>query len=323
MRLGLGLGMLAPIVVSGASAPTLSSLDFDLADTLGGGSITATGTDLSGASVTVGGTSATVTGSTSTTVTFTMPAKSAGSHNVVATTGAGSSNALTIEAWAPTTDSSCKYLVEKPDYASDTWTARLGSNMSASSAGHPPASSGEPSFDGSGYLTSASNIGAYCGSSGSIAAVVLSTNTETLLTGSNAPSNPLFAANHNTYTHGVGFGKQGGSTSGFAAHGYDTSPAYSGELFVAASANDPHAVIFRWDMSVIELNVDGGTFASQSFAGAETTYFAVPIGCGEQYGGTAQAFRGKLRALVVMDAKASSTFNTKFYKWSKQRHGVA
>jgi hypothetical protein len=57
----------------------------------------ATGTGLDGAtSVTVGGTSATITDNDATTVTFTTPAKAAGSHDVVVTTAGGPSDALPL-----------------------------------------------------------------------------------------------------------------------------------------------------------------------------------------------------------------------------------
>lgn len=104
---GSGAGALAPLAASGTAThtlttPNLTSLDFDVADTDAGDSITITGTNLSSASsCTVGGTSATITNNTSTTLTFTMPAKAAGSYNVQVTTAAGSSNTLSIEAWNP------------------------------------------------------------------------------------------------------------------------------------------------------------------------------------------------------------------------------
>lgn len=85
------------------AAPVLSSLNYTLADTAGGDSITITGTNLGSATAcTVGGTSATITANTSTSLTFTMPAKTAGSYNVQVTTAAGPSNTLSIEAFSDT-----------------------------------------------------------------------------------------------------------------------------------------------------------------------------------------------------------------------------
>lgn len=105
--------LFATIFSSGSSgpAPALTSLSYDLADTAGGDSITITGTDLDSAtSCTVGGTSATITANTSTSLTFTMPAKTAGNHNVQVTTPAGSSNTLSIEAWSPANATSATIL---------------------------------------------------------------------------------------------------------------------------------------------------------------------------------------------------------------------
>ena len=95
-----GLLWCMPLVA--AAAPVLSSLNFTLADTGGGDSITITGTNLASASsCTVGGTAATITANTSTSLTFTMPAKAAGSYSVQVTTAGGSSNTLALEAWSP------------------------------------------------------------------------------------------------------------------------------------------------------------------------------------------------------------------------------
>jgi len=90
------------IAINPALPPVLTSLNFDLADIAGGASITITGMYLTGAtSCVVDVSSATITANTSTSLTFTMPAKAAGSYNVQVTTANGSSNTLTIEAWSP------------------------------------------------------------------------------------------------------------------------------------------------------------------------------------------------------------------------------
>lgn len=98
--------------MAAAVAPTLISLNFTVADTLGGDSIIATLDSVAGTpTVTVGGTSATVTASDSTTVTFTMPAKSAGNHDVVVTTDDGASNAISIEAFNPGVLAKCIFFL--------------------------------------------------------------------------------------------------------------------------------------------------------------------------------------------------------------------
>lgn len=90
-------------LIPSGTPPTLISLNYDLADPVGGGQpIIITGTDMDSAtSVLVGVTSATILENTSTSITFTMPAKSAGSYNVTVITVGGTSNGLPIEVWAP------------------------------------------------------------------------------------------------------------------------------------------------------------------------------------------------------------------------------
>ena len=70
--------------------PTITSLNPTSGPSSGGQSVTITGTNLSGATVTIGGNAATVTGTTATTATFTTPAHGMGAVNVIVTTGSGS-----------------------------------------------------------------------------------------------------------------------------------------------------------------------------------------------------------------------------------------
>jgi hypothetical protein len=83
------------------SVPVLSSLDRNVTSAAGGDLITITGTNLAKATnVNVGGLngSAPITANpTATSLTFKMPARNAGKHNVLVTTGRGASNILSIE----------------------------------------------------------------------------------------------------------------------------------------------------------------------------------------------------------------------------------
>jgi cytochrome c peroxidase len=76
---------------TGAGAtPTITNINPNSGPTTGGRSVTITGTNLAGATVTFGGSSAAVSNTTATTITLTTPAHAAGAVNVVVTTAAGS-----------------------------------------------------------------------------------------------------------------------------------------------------------------------------------------------------------------------------------------
>ncbi len=76
------------------AAPTITSINPSGGPAAGGQSVTITGTNLSGASVTIGGNAATVTGTTATTVTFTTPAHAVGAVDVTVTASGDSATAV-------------------------------------------------------------------------------------------------------------------------------------------------------------------------------------------------------------------------------------
>ncbi len=99
----------ATLSVTAVAAPTLASVNYAVSDTAAGNThllITATGTNLAGGTaITLGGSNCGNITWASTTVSFSVPALSAGLHDLIVTTPSGSvtlSNA--IEAWRPTTD---------------------------------------------------------------------------------------------------------------------------------------------------------------------------------------------------------------------------
>lgn len=304
-----------------AIPPVLSSLNYDLADTLGGDSITITGTSLGSAvSCTVGGTSASITANTPTSLTFTMPAKTAGTYNVQVTTAGGSSNTLAIEAWAPDTDATCTLLLEKPGYntGSGTWAARVGTNATGSPAS--PTFGGAPVFDGTGYLDSA-NLASYINASGGTVAAVASSTNNTSLSITSPYDNPNLLTNATQGTLGLSRGALA-SVNGWMFHVYD-STAYRTAHVSLADTTGMHSVIGRFDASSLDLIVDNGTPVAASpapTAGWGTTSGASRIGANWD---AAKSFRGTCNAFCLLNAKASSTFVTKFHKWSRVRHGVS
>lgn len=324
----LGFDKLAFGGGGGTPTPAISSVNYDQWDVLGGGaSIIVTGTDLSGATVDVSGTSATVTGNTSTNVTFTAPAISAGSKSLTITTAGGTSNALTVETWAPTTSSNAKYLVEEPNYVSDVWTPRLSpasfGNLLSTGAGQPPASGGAPNFDGSGYLTS--DVGKQWSSlildaKGTIACVFASTNTESI--NNAAPYDaPNMVCNQSDGTFGMSVGKLS-AVQGLYAHGFDGA-AYN-HVFVSGSTNSgTHSGLMRWDGSVgsplLELSLDGGTFATTAFTGMGVSTVSRLMRIGANWAAT-MVYRGLVKAIYAAQVAESDVFNTKFRKWAQQRH---
>ena len=340
---------------SAAATPVLISLNYDQGDVEGGGEqIILTGTNmLDVTSVSFGGTPCMVTSTTSSTATVILPAKIAGATTVTATNSAGPSNSLAFEFWAPTTDTSCVLVYDSLSTAYDgtTWVARysanpgsnLGQNVGA--LGNVPASSGAPVFDGdqtteSGLRTASllwSNIlGTANGLSnqpGTIAAVLKSTNTQTLNAG--VPyNNPQAVGNTDQGVIGLAFGRQGGVTPGFMGHVYSSADGYK-TAFVAAAADTYHAVVSRSGTGVSSDSLDislngslaGGLTSTPMLSGGVYNIYSVQtMTMGVYYSGTNpsfQTFAGTVRALVLLNAMASDTFITKHYKWAKQRHGVA
>ncbi|HEX2123619.1 MAG TPA: IPT/TIG domain-containing protein [Thermoanaerobaculia bacterium] len=78
---------------TGIAAPAITNVSPNSGATTGGRSVTITGTDLTGATVTVDGINAAVTSTSSTTVVFTTPAHAAGVVDVAATTVGGTATA--------------------------------------------------------------------------------------------------------------------------------------------------------------------------------------------------------------------------------------
>ncbi len=138
------------------SAPVITSITQDLADTLGGSSHVIAGTSFTGAtSVFFGTTPATsYVVDSGIQITAVAPANSAGSQDVTVTTPAGTSNAQAFEAWDPTVPATPTYFAERPDYAAPggdgTFTGRsslIGDFTGpGGGVGSPSVSSGAPLF---------------------------------------------------------------------------------------------------------------------------------------------------------------------------------
>ncbi len=316
---------------SSAPVPTLSSINYSQYDILGGGDdLVVTGTDLADASdVTIDGVSCTITGTTSTTVSFQAPAHAAATGLDVGVTTPGGTAVLAdaLEAWAPTTDASCTYLLERPSYAlagsAGTWTARLGSD--ATNDPGPAATSGAANFDGSGQLTGPTLTSLHGTSDLTHFAVTSFTNTDAMVAtgagGGGPAGNP-----HLTECNGQGsIGLCAGRLAGVPGFMFQTLVVVNCCPFVAATENVQHAVIGRFSTTAtaVEVNVDGGSFASVATTPAAVWGFtggALKIGANYD---DSRLVRGETRALGILNVAASSTFVTKFYKWSQQRHGVS
>lgn len=337
----MGIGVTLPH--SGASFPSqppiATSFLIAQADPLGGDSITILGSFLSQASaVDVDGDPGVITNNTGSLVTFTSPAKLAGNHNVTVTTPGGTTSPLVIEYWAPSTEASCTFCAELPDYVivggtQGTWTARVGGNLLATTANgasliRPPAVAGAPNFTGapgdsaatSGQLDSASTLLSFMTTSaGSVCVVSNSTNTDTCSTASPS-NNPHIVTNNSSGTFGLWAGKVS-SVDGWGANFYQGAGVYRFVHFPCTLANI-NSVVYRWSSTSIELSVAGAAFAAGT---APTGVWASTGGImrvGANYG-NAHVFKGTPRAVALFNVKLSDAVAAKFDKWAKVRHGAA
>lgn len=304
-------------------APTAASLNHTIADNLGGDTIVATGTGLSGATCTVGGVTATVSSTTSTTVTFTVPAGlTTGNKNVVFTTSGGSTSPLTLELWNPGLESGTTLFAEAPNYVvvggTGTWTVRVGSNIVESST-EPPASGGAPDF--SSHRFSIGNLNSFwsLGSSGTQAgtfACVIDPDAVGGTVNNTQPFNEL-----SIWGNG-GVGAKGASltTAGFRV--FIHNGTYRG-IAVPVSTGVRSACLGRWsDNTSVDNQVNGGSFTTDSLTVPSTGHLGV-IYLGSAWGGGSPYFDGRMYAVYFSNTKVSDTFADKFYRWSKCRHGVS
>jgi hypothetical protein len=117
--------------------PALVSLNFATVYADGGDSVTITGTDLASASAcTWGGASCAITANTATSLTFTTPVKVTGTYDVVVTTAAGTSNALSLESFAPV-DLTPTILMRAP-FSASPWVSEDADARNGVEATNPP-----------------------------------------------------------------------------------------------------------------------------------------------------------------------------------------
>lgn len=308
---------------TGTPAPSISSLNYDQGDVAGGGqSIIITGTNLSSASaVSFGGTSATITGNTSTTVTVTLPAKTAGATTVSVTTPGGTSGTLAFEFWAPSTDGTCTQLNDSVSNSysatgDGSWAARVGSTLVSGTAGTPTASSGKPSFDGStanGLETPLAYTLTNSGAATGTFAAIFTSNAASAPAGS--PFNDrAIVSKTGDGTMGIGF-----NTSGI--RGYVFTGTYQ-EATATCATGGLHLGIMRFaNASHVGAKVDGGAWSTTTFGGSISYSNTVCLlGLGWDY--SVSKFNGTISAFVAFSSSVSDATATKIYKWAQQRFGV-
>lgn len=320
MFLGLGLS----ICQARAEGTVLTSLNYSQADTAGGESITITGTGLdSASSCTVGGTSATITANTSTTLTFTTPAKAAGTYDVVVTTARGASNALSLVTWAPSELSLT--LFNRASFSASPWagtaSAGVSGTKSLTEATNPPSvgsavnSLTPADFDGtndilnlSGTLATYATASAYSGWA-LVYVDAISTNAassfdnDAILSTTGGAAVAIYLKS----TGVVGFRHFGGT---------------SGELALTRTFTTGTWQLVQWkyDGTNAKLRVNGGTRGSVApDALAATTN---PVAIGQNYAG-AQFLDGKILEIGLTNTAISDANEDKILAYARTRYTQA
>jgi hypothetical protein len=326
------MGFSAPIIIfsGGVSPPTLSSLNYTVGDTDGGGqSIVLTGTNLASAtSVTFGGTSATITGTSPTTCTVTLPAKAQGLYDVVVSNPAGSATLTNgFRYWNPGVLSGADtYLDSNKGWNSgtSTWTDQVSAIDWAPGAG--PAQSASqfgtlPSINFSTDKYLLAGTSRYVSNSDTVLVFIGKwTGTDTTVSAGGDTFNvPMTVCG---WTGGwCGFGASGGA---LAATAYNSAGSVSSGLITTSSGkNDgnPHFALAQtvYGTDYYEIYADSTT-ASTTGTGMYL-YGIDAIGAG--YGATDDFFNGHVGCVYFGSSFLGSTDITRFYQWSRQRFGVA
>lgn len=326
------------LVTTSVPAPVLTSLDFDLASTAGGASITITGTDLDDAiscevdGVIGGGwTSATITANTSTSLTFTMPFRLAGTYNVRVTTAGGTSNALSIEAWYPSQVSAVDCVlhaavgVTQASGAVSLWVDQINANHFAMTTpslrpaydanGFGP---GRPSVKFSPQQRLDTSVGERTLSNGkSIFAVVKWTSADA--TASQAFTVPLALVSEASAAY-VAFGASGDAVA-FAT--WNTAGSANHRITGGSGLNDGQARLIgvTSDTAPNEKLYVGHTQvgSTNSPSGGYTTHGYTRIGNAYQ---AADGWDGDVGLIVIVDGVIDSSELTKLHKFAQAEFGA-
>lgn len=309
--------------------PRITSLNFDQTDTAGGDRITAYGTDLVNVSqVTVGGTAGTVVATTETSVTFDMPAKTAGSHNIQVFSPGGSSNTLPIEFWSPEQET-LSVFVHAP-YSGSPWVGRqsLGTSgtRNLSQATAPPVGqalfSGGPTacgFNGtSGRLEPSDGAGGTVLHTAGAGTTVVGFRANAAFTdqgGGSAFNNPAFEL-------GVAIAATF-STSGWRAGVDGPNEAWDAQA-IACAPGSWNIGILRWQNASPgpgqeQIALNNTTFSSQPTSTVGVTSGTVWFGQGNAPGNVVNA---DVAFILTSPVAISDASLTKIIKWARAKFRV-
>ena len=135
----------------GSRPPVLTSVSPGIFDPTGGSVLTVTGTALANASsVYVDAFPCAILSNTGTTIVIQVPAIPAGTYSLVATTPGGTSNALSVESWAPSVTYTFGGWYQGPGYVvgTGTWTARSPGTATQTQAVAGQRPDNGPTFNG-------------------------------------------------------------------------------------------------------------------------------------------------------------------------------
>lgn len=309
-------------------APVITSLNYTVGDTIGGGqSIVITGTDMgSASSVTFGGTSATITGNNSTTVTVTLPAKTAGVCDVVVTTPSGTSTGGTnaFEYWAPIQLTSCDTVLDiRKGWSTGDWTDQKSSIHWTNGSTPPTLSSNEfGSVSGLVFVQATpttlvpGTLRNLASADRSMFAVAKWTSTD------GTAAQPSFNVPLTILGNSGGWNGFGASAGAVAVSSYNNAGSVpSGQKTGGSSLNNGSA-------HIIGITNTNSTEAAQLYADGSAVGSAltgIGINSVRVLGGgytTADGFEGTLAAAIITKSVVSGGDITKLYEWARQSFGV-
>ena len=304
--------------------PSITSVNFALGDTTGGGQpIVITGTGLASVTnVTFGGTSATITGQTATTVTVSLPARPAGVVDIVVTNPGGSATLVNgFEFWTPAQISSIYgYLDSNKGVTQSAGAVSAWLDQSSNAANYTQATGAnkpqqvanafgtlpgirftpEQWLDGAGFIA----VSAW-----SYFAVAKWTSTDTTFTFNlNTPLTLFGGAGWN------GFGVSGGA---IAYSKWD-----AGMVTAGSGLNDgnPHLIGATGDATPdIKFYLGATQQGPTASPGGTNLSYYTHVGDGYS---NVDGFDGTVGALITVNGVISGGDRTKLNQWAQQRFGA-